>query len=279
MSTSIPIPTLHLFPEIDRLLIEFLRNLQPADWEKRTIAPLWSIKDIAAHLLDTSFRTLSILRDGHFGDNPGLIKSYGDLVAYLNRLNGDWVKAFQRVSPGVLIELLEMVAPQCQAYFASLDPFAPAVFSVAWAGEETSSNWFNIAREYTEKWHHQQQMRLAMGQEQVLYSQELYFPFLDTSMQALPYHYRKVGAAEGTVLAFTVDGIAKAKWYLERKRAVWVLTENPVQWPLATVNIDPAIAWRIFTKGISKKEAMAKTALSGDAELGEIVLDMLAVMA
>jgi hypothetical protein len=48
-----------------------------------------------------------------------------------------------------------------------LDPFAEAIFSVGWAGEEKSLNWFHIAREYTEKWHHQQQIRLAVGQEQI----------------------------------------------------------------------------------------------------------------
>ncbi len=53
MPTEIPIPTLHLFPQQDQLLLEFfLRSLSPADWEKRTIVPLWTIKDIAGHLLD-----------------------------------------------------------------------------------------------------------------------------------------------------------------------------------------------------------------------------------
>jgi hypothetical protein len=53
-------------------------------------------------------------------------------------------------------------------YLKSLDPFDKAVFSVAWAGEDESKNWFHIAREYTEKWHHQQQIRLAVGEEQTL---------------------------------------------------------------------------------------------------------------
>jgi hypothetical protein len=36
-------------------------------------------------------------------------------------------------------------------------------FSVARAGEEASLNWFNIAREYSERSLHQQQIREAVG--------------------------------------------------------------------------------------------------------------------
>ena len=38
-----------------------------------------------------------------------------------------------------------------------------AIFSVAWAGESESENWFDVARDYTERWHHQQQIRDAVG--------------------------------------------------------------------------------------------------------------------
>jgi hypothetical protein len=35
---------------------------------------------------------------------------------------------------------------------------------VAWAGEAESKNWFHVARDYSEKWHHQQQIREAVSQ-------------------------------------------------------------------------------------------------------------------
>ena len=54
MPTNPPIPivTLPLFPELDRLLLELLRGLPPADWQRPTLARQWSVKDIVAHLLD-----------------------------------------------------------------------------------------------------------------------------------------------------------------------------------------------------------------------------------
>lgn len=279
MQSEIPISTLHLFPKLDHLLLEFLRSLEPEDWNKPTIAPVWTVKDIAAHLLDGNMRTLSMSRDQFFGETPDPIESYHDLVAFLNRLNADWVKAFKRVSPQVLIELLELTGAQYNAYLATLEPMAPAIFSVAWAGEEESPNWFHIAREYTEKWHHQQQMRLAMGQEEVLYAPELYLPHLDTSMRALPHHYRNVIAEEGTVIAFSVSGIPQANWFLEPKGTSWILSKNVNSRPTASVNIDGSIAWRIFTKGITKEEALKQVEIVGDERLGNVVLSMLAVMA
>lgn len=279
MPPEIPIPTLHLFPKLDQLLLRFLRSLSPSDWDKQTIVPHWTIKDIAAHLLDGNLRTLSMSRDQHFGEKPDPIESYGDLVAYLNRLNADWVKAFKRVSPTLLIELLELTGSQYNTYLNTLNPYTPAIFSVAWAGEEESKNWFHIAREYTEKWHHQQQMRLAMGQEEVLYAPDLYFPYLDTSMRALPHHYRNVAAEPGTVIAFVVKGIPNAQWYLQRGENAWVLSMTLDQTPLASVNIDGPIAWRMLTKGIAKTEAAKLVEIEGAQKLGAVVLDMLAVMA
>lgn len=279
MLPEVPIPTSHLFPKLDGLLLDFLRSLSPADWEKQTIVPRWTIKDIAAHLLDGNLRTLSMSRDGHFGEKPDPIESYGDLVAYLNRLNADWVKAFKRVSPTVLIELLELSGAQYNTYLKTLNPYTPAIFSVAWAGEEESKNWFHIAREYTEKWHHQQQMRLAMGQEEVLYAPDLYFPYLDTSMRALPHHYRNVAAEPGTAIAFAVKGIPNAQWYLQRGENTWALSKTVDQIPIASVNIEGNIAWRMLTKGISKAEAAKRVEIEGEQKLGAVVLDMLAVMA
>ena len=41
------IDTLPLFPELDRLLLELLRSLQPADWDLPTVAGHWRVRDVA----------------------------------------------------------------------------------------------------------------------------------------------------------------------------------------------------------------------------------------
>lgn len=272
------IPTIHLFPTLDNLLIELLHSLSNDDWQHPTLAGQWTIKDIAAHLLDGNLRTLSMLRDGYFGEQPGEINSYQDLVDFLDGLNADWVKAMRRLSPGVLIELLHLTGKQYTAYLESLDPNAKAVFSVAWAGEQESLNWFHIAREYTEKWHHQQQIRLATGQEAPLYTRELYHPYLETSMRALPHHYRDTPAPDGACICFHITGEAGGDWYLLREADHWALSADCPATPVCDVVIDGEIAWRLFTKGISRKEAEARVQISGRQELGGGIFGMLAIM-
>ncbi len=137
----VPISTLHLFPILDQKLIELLKSLTPEDWNKKTRAKQWTVKDIAGHLLDGNLRTLSISRDRHFGEAPENIQSYQDLVNFLNRLNADWVKAMKRLSPVVLIDLLETTGHAYYTHLASLNPMEEAIFSVGWAGEDKSLNW------------------------------------------------------------------------------------------------------------------------------------------
>jgi hypothetical protein len=59
--------------------------------------------------------------------------------------------------------LLEYSDKQFFDFLKTLNPNDKAIFSVAWAGESESENWFDVAREYTEKWHHQMQIRLALN--------------------------------------------------------------------------------------------------------------------
>jgi len=282
MKSPKPIFLQALFPKLDNLLIELLQSLKPQDWAQTTIAGNWTVQDVAAHLLDGNLRSLSILRDNFQGDPPKKINGYPDLVQYLNGLNAVWVNAFKRVSPRVLIELLVASGPQYHAYLASLDPFATAKFSVSWAGEEESKNWFHIAREYTEKWHHQMQIRQAIGQETPLLQSALYYPYLDTSIRALPHQYRKVKPANGSIVKVVFTGLPdlEANWSLQLDPEGWKLYTGLQNTPSnCEVHIPAKIAWRIFTKGISKAEAIAQSKIIGDQSLGHPLFDLIAVMA
>lgn len=269
-----------LLSKLDEHLLDVLKSLSASDWERKTIVPLWNLKDIAAHLLDGNIRPLSMLRDSYFGEKPGDISSYQDLVVFLNKLNADWVRAMKRVSPQVLIELLEITGREYCEYIASLDPFSQAAFSVAWAGELVSENWFHIAREYTEKWHHQQQIRLAVGQTQILYTKELYYPYLETSMRALPYHYRNMEAPLKSLLRVTILGDSGGTWDLLKQENEWVLLKKSDLNPTCEIKISPQIAWRMFTKGINMKDAEKEVMITGtESLLGAHIFSMLAVMA
>lgn len=278
MDHQIPIQTLHLFPVLDQMLSDLLKSLTPKEWELPTIARLWTVKDIAAHLLDGNLRGLSIARDGFTGVTPGKIENYQDLVAFLNELNADWVKASRRLSPQVLISMLETSGREYIDHLHTLDPFANAVFSVAWAGQEVSPNWFHVAREYTEKYLHQQQIREALGRPGLI-TKELFHPFIDTFMVALPHTFRHVQAATGTVVAVTITTEAGGEWRIVKSENGWKPDNGTKAATAAAVEIDPGIAWKLFSKSWSPDQVMGKVKLSGDQQLARQTLELVAVMA
>jgi uncharacterized protein (TIGR03083 family) len=287
-----PLLTAHLFPLLDARLIDLLRSLAPDDWDRQTIAPKWTVKDVAAHLLDTQLRKLSFGRDGCMPSPPPAIASDRDLVSFVDRLNAEGVTVFRRLSPPVLIAWMEQTSREAASYYASLDPFAPARFGVSWAGESVSDNWFDVARELTERWHHQQQIRLAVTELadtvqaaspkaernlRAIMTPEVYHPVLDCFMRALPFHYRSTSTPPGTAIRIHVSGDCGGEWHLYHDKA-WMLAGEPAGTIVATISIPQDIAWRIFTKGIARDDAREQVRVTGNAALGNHILSMLAIV-
>jgi uncharacterized protein (TIGR03083 family) len=273
-----PIEVLHLFPVLDKALIELLNSLTEEEWHKQTIARKWVVKDVAAHLLDGSLRNLSILRDKYMADKPENVDTYRDLVIYLNELNATWVTAAKRLSPQVLISLLESVGKEYNEFMNALDPWEDAQFSVAWAGEEISKNWFHIAREYTEKWVHQQQIRDAVGRQSIM-TKELFYPFIDTFMCALPHTYKYVNAPTGTSVEVVISSDIGGTWHINKTDEGWVLRKTTRLQPNARLTLDPDTAWKLFSKGIMPEDALEKATIEGDEQLCRVALGMVSVMA
>src|SRR6266481_10211574 len=136
---SAPILCAHLRRRVDEKLVELLGSLEPSEWDLQTIAPLWKVRDVAAHLLDTVLRKLSMVRDPCYVEAV-TICSPQDVVALVNRLNAEGVTVYRRLSPAILIDMMKSACEQSARFHESLDPFAPATFSVSWAGEEKSLN-------------------------------------------------------------------------------------------------------------------------------------------
>ncbi|WP_416867030.1 MAG: maleylpyruvate isomerase family mycothiol-dependent enzyme [Imperialibacter sp.] len=273
-----PIKVAHLFRPLDEALMELLASLNDDDWQKPTPAKYWKVKDVAAHLLDGNLRTLSIQRDGYFGEAPPPIKAYEDLVGWLNQLNADWVKASKRLSPNVLRILHRATGPLTSAYYESLPLWDEAIFAVDWAGESKSYNWMHLAREYTEKWHHQQQIREAVGQPGIM-TRAFFFPMIATYFMALPHTFRNIAAPEETLVTATVSGQVGGAWHLERQNANWALVDKPGRAPDAAVEIAPELAWKLFSKNIRPDDVKDRLKVEGDKLLAAQVLQMVSVMA
>lgn len=278
MANSLPpINIVHKFRELDEKLFELLSSLTAAEWQLPTVAKLWNVKDVVAHLLDTNIRILSLLKDNHQVRIPS-IDSYKDLVDYLNKLNADWVQAMKRVSPNMLILLHQLTGPLYCTYYESLNPFDKAKFNVAWAGEDESLNWMHIARDYTEKFLHQQQIRDAVKKPGLM-NKDFFYPFIDIFTLALPHTFRNTTAAEGTCIQLTVTGEAGGSWQLIYQNSKWQLTKEVSDQIHTTVTIDQDDAWKLFSKSLAPEDVEERVIVTGDKGLGKIVLSMVSVMA
>ena len=250
MRKAEPILTAHLFAPLHEELIALLRSLSPEEWKAPTVAGAWTVKDVAGHLLDTNLRRLSFHRDEN--ELPPFT-SFDDI-------NQNGVAFMRRLSPRVLIEQSDAYGRQLTEFFASLDPFAPAKWGVSWAGEAESQNWFDVARELTERWHHQQQIRDAVGRPPL---HQYLAPVLDTFVRALPHTYRE---APGTVVLHIDD----ATWSL----VGGALYSGEAADPDTTVTMRGDAAWRVFTR--QKIDPRAR--VEGDARLAEPLLRMVSIV-
>lgn len=176
-----------------------------------------------------------------------------------------------------MISLTELATKALAEYHASRDPNVLAPYGVSWAGEEKSANWFDTAREFTERWHHQQQIRLAVNRPGIM-TPELYYPVLDCFMRALPFTYRDVPAKPGANVRITVNGECGGAWNLQREPSCWRLLDEPQGQIVSEMAIPQEIAWRIFTKGIDRESARAQVKITGDPALALPVLRMVSIV-
>ena len=280
-----PVLTIHLFPEERVALVDLLQSLSAYTWNAPTVCAGWSVKDIAAHLLADDLGRLARGRDAHGATAfapSGPENVEGQLLAFINHQNEAWVDAARRLSPRLLIDLLLWSGDETQAYFASIDMFAIGE-PVHWAGPEPAPVWLDIAREYTERWIHQAQIRDAV-RAPALTAPRFFLPLLDTLVRALPHTFRDTDAPEGTHVRLDVTGVGPGgsppvQWSLVRETARWVLFDSAPVHPATTVRMDGNTAWLLFTKGITKAAALARVRIEGDSQLGEKVLETVSIMA
>jgi uncharacterized protein (TIGR03083 family) len=277
MEALSPIDTSPLFAPLHDSLMAVLRGLSNEQWNLPTIARMWRVRDVAAHLLDGDLRKLSVYRDGHRIAPGRPFESTADLTRFLNDLNAQWIAVAQRFSPRAILDLLAATGPQVTELMHSLPLHEPSLFAVSWAGEEVSENWFDIGREYTERWHHQMQIRQAAGVALLLEPRWMR-PLLDISVRALPPAFAGTHAAEGTAVTFEVTGESGGAWTLVSGGDAWQLFCGFSELPSAIVRSDADTAWRLLFHALSREEAAARVSVSGDARLAAPILDARAVM-
>jgi uncharacterized protein (TIGR03083 family) len=186
-------------------LLCLLTSLSDGQWAAPTAAPQWSVKDIALHLLDVDLSWLARDRDH---DQTGIIAvpaDHQEFVRGLAQRNQRWVNGTRALSPRLIIGLLAWSGEQLDAYLRTVDPAGAS--SVYWAGQVPL--WFDLAREFTERWVHYQQIREAARPDGHDQPQDEYLPLvLRTFIWGFPHQYRAPAPA-GTAIALEIPASAR----------------------------------------------------------------------
>lgn len=276
LDASVPIEVLPSFQRVNAALLDLLRTFTPDDWLRPTVHVDRSVKELATHLLQTTLMRVAAVRDGYRLPMPP-ITSTADLVGWIQQTNRHFMAGTKWLSPQMMIELLERYDGEMLARFAALDPDA-AGLGVAWAGEAVSKHWFDVAREYTEKWHHQQQLRDATGRP-ALYEPALLAPVLETFARGLPFAYRDCRLPDGARVVVEVTGAVELAWTLRREDGAWSLWSARDERPLASISLPADVAWRVWTKGIGPEAARELMTVDGDDALALPLTRFVAIMA
>ncbi len=249
-------------------LLRVLRDLDADDWQRQTLAPRWRVRDVAAHLLDNDLRKVAVYRDSHQLPLDKPLTSDRDLAEFVNGLNASGVGYAARLSPRLLVDLLEITGNWVAGLTESLTPHGRAIFAVSWAGEDASENWMDTGREYTERWHHQMQIREAAGQP-LLLDPEWMSPLLDMSVRALPYAYRSLSPANGTAVTLEVSGQTNGTWNLTFIDGRWQIGAGARPSPNTIVRMTTDDAWRLFYNALRDS---SRIQIEGDRALAAPLL-------
>ena len=171
----------------------------------------------------------------------------------------------------MLTDLFDRASSEAADWWESQSLSSPALFGVSWAGEQTSLNWMDIGREFTELWHHQQQVRMAVGAD-ALGDPRYLRSVLALGVRALPHTYRYIEAEPGANLVIEITGDSGGYWTLTRHADRWTLADGAAVAPAAHVRIGDDDAWQLLFNALTDEKAAELATVSGRAELARPLL-------
>lgn len=256
-------------------LLELLATIDEAEWQASSPCPGWSVLGLCCHLLGDDLSIISRHRDRYRGTSvpPG-----GDeptFIAWLDELQTQWVHASRRLSPRVVVELLEWAGPQVIDALSTKDPRARTAY-VTWAGIDPVPEWLNQVRELSEYWIHRQQLRQALGRASDL-REDLFVPILDGLRWAYPFRLGQVEAEDGDTVTIELSGLAGATWYLVAGAAGWDFCPAPGSRRIAALAMTTEQAWRLLTNNLPAG-GRSQLDLFGDERILEVLVRTRAII-
>jgi uncharacterized protein (TIGR03083 family) len=244
---------------------ELLAGLGPADWDRPSPCPGWTVLGLCSHLVGDDLGFIARHRDSHFGTPAPDNATEGEFVAWLDNLQDEWVRAARRLSPRIAADLLEWAGPQVAETMRGQDPRARTA-GVSWAGTGPVPAWLNQARELSEYWIHRQQLLQALGRPSDLRA-DLAGPVLDALRWAYPFRLGQSPAEPGETVTISIRGPVTLTWHLVAAGTGWAFRDRPGKWVVAGLAMTTEQAWRLLTNNLPAAERSGITATGEQKQL------------
>jgi hypothetical protein len=232
------------------------------------------VKGIALHVLGDDLSLLSRQRDSEpSGVAIEAGASFDELFVALDRFNERWVEAASFFSPPVVIELLRLSGDWTHEYYGAVDDDRLGE-PVPWIGPEPAPYWLLAAREYWERWIHQEQIRRVIGRPG-LHDPRFVVPAVAVAMRGFPQGLAAFPAPEGTAVTLAITD-AGAAWTVGCDGHAWSLYDGAPDDPTVTIAVDTETAALLFSRALTNDELTERVRPDGDPDLGAVMVAGLA---
>ena len=276
---TIPLDPPRQYPPLLELererLLELLRGLAASDWQRPTPCPGWNVLGLASHLLGDDLSLVAGLRDQHRGTPPPPGLDEEGFIRWLDELQVEWVQATRRLSPRVVVDLLEWAGPQIVSTVKAQDASA-VLANVSWASTTPVPAWLDQVRELSERWIHRQQILQSLGRPSDL-RPDLAEPVMDGLRWAYPFRLDAHRRGSGATVDITIFGEVNLRWTIVSDGVSWAFQVAPGDSLAAELRLTSEQAWRLLSNNFDSGDH-GEIRVSGDPGIVAALLQTRAII-
>ena len=164
----------------------------------------------------------------------------------------------------------------CDRMTGNAAPWLLPGSSETWWRPDTAPVWLDCARDFTEYWVHQQQVREATGRPGASDAKVVH-AVLDTFLRAMPYTLGGQDRPVGATLTVDVVGVGGGRWSWQRECDRWWPSDHEGA-STTSIVVEADVLWRLCVRMIEPEEAQEQVCVSGERDLAAAALQMVSII-
>jgi hypothetical protein len=226
-------------------------------------------------LLGDDLSVLAGHRDHHRGTPAPEGLDEEGFIRWLDELQIEWVRAMRRLSPRLVVDLLEWAGPQIVSTVNAQDPSEVSAL-VSWASTTPVPVWLDLARELSERWIHRQQILQSLDHPSDLRS-DLAEPVMEGLRWAYPFRLDSHRRGPGATVDITISGEVDLRWIIVSDGESWAFDQAPGDFREAELRLTSEQTWRLLTNNF-ERAVHGEIDASGDPGIIEALLGTRAII-